>query len=95
MEEPNIVDKTKNLIGALANWAAKDSFNKVSTEQFNLRKSICVACPLWDQSGFQNLGKCTKCGCSVAKLYIPSSVCPDSPPKWSSVQVSGSAGKTP
>ena len=95
MEEPNIVDKTKNLIGAFANWAKKDSFNKVSPEQLALRKSICVTCPHWDPTGFQNLGRCTKCGCSVAKLYIPSSVCPDNPPRWLSVQVSGSVGKTP
>lgn len=87
-KEPNLIDKAKSLGGAVTNWATKDGFAKVSEQQFQMRKSLCVACPHWDATAFGNTGKCTKCGCSVMKLYIPSARCPDSPPKWDVISVS-------
>lgn len=90
MKEPNIVNKAKNLIHAVTNWATEDKFNRVSSETFKYRKEICDSCPFWDQLAYKNLGKCTKCGCSVAKLYIPSSKCPDIPPRWLPINISAS-----
>jgi hypothetical protein len=81
---PDLIDKAKNLGTAMVNWAG-DGFTRVSPEIFNYRKSICIGCQHWDQSGFGGLGKCNLCGCSVGKLYIPSSTCPNNPPKWAHV----------
>lgn len=81
-KEPSLVDKAKNLTTAAVNWAKKDGFSRVPDEIFQARKSICLACPNWDMEAFNNTGRCKICGCSVAKLYIPSAKCPDTPPKW-------------
>jgi hypothetical protein len=85
MDEPNIIEKTKNLTGAMVNWATKDGFSRVPTETFHLRKQFCDSCPHWNKDAFAGLGGCRLCGCSVGKLYIPSSICPDHPPRWLSV----------
>lgn len=90
MEEPNLVEKAKTLVGAVTNWAVNDQFQKVTNEQFWHRKQYCLSCPFWNAEGFGGLGQCKKCGCSVAKLYIPSSVCPDK--RWLSISVSYTAG---
>lgn len=84
-KEPNIIEKAKNLGNAVVDWATKDKFNKVSPEVFQQRKDICLACPHWVQDAYNGLGKCGICGCSVGKLYIPSSRCPHNPPKWNPV----------
>ena len=83
-KEPNIINKTKSLGTAMVNWA-HDGFTRVSPDIVEQRKSICVACQYWDGAGYGGLGKCKLCGCSVGKLYIPSSQCPDHPPKWAAV----------
>jgi hypothetical protein len=95
MEEPNIIDKAKNLTGAVFTWATKDGCGLTSEEVLNYRKSICNACPHWDPTGYANVGKCLLCGCSVGKLYFPSAFCPDTPPRWLSVPVSGSENISP
>jgi hypothetical protein len=82
MEEPNITQKAKNLVGSIANWAIHDKFSQVDNEVFEERKKICLLCPNWDKEGYNGYGKCNICGCSIAKLYIPSATCPLSPPKW-------------
>ena len=90
MEEPNIIDKAKNLVNAMTNWATIDKFGRLNSDAFNYRKQICIVCPYWNPDAFAGLGSCKKCGCSVAKLYIPSSKCPDDPPHWSPISVSAS-----
>ena len=84
-KEPNFIEKAKNLGNAVVDWANKDGFKKVSSEVFQQRKDICLACPHWVQEAYGGIGKCGLCGCSVGKLYIPSSVCPHNPPKWTAV----------
>ena len=81
-KEPNIIEKAKNLGNAVVDWANKEGFKKVSNEIYQQRKDICLACPHWVQEAYGGIGKCGLCGCSVAKLYIPSSTCPHNPPKW-------------
>lgn len=87
MEEPNIAQKATNLAGAMVNWATKDGFTKVTPDIFAERKAICTACEFWDKDGYNGIGKCKMCGCSVGKLYIPSSKCPLNPPKWNPISV--------
>lgn len=86
-KEPNLIEKAKSLGNAVVDWASKDGFKKVSPEIFQRRKDICSGCPKWDQTAYNGMGKCGICGCSVGKLYIPSSTCPDNPPKWTPVSV--------
>lgn len=87
-KEPSLIDKAKSLGEAAVNWATQDGFSKVSDDQFQERKKICLACPNWDQDAFANAGKCKLCGCSVIKLYMPHSKCPDNPPRWNSITIS-------
>ena len=82
MEEPNIIDKAKNLGDAMVAWAVKDGFARVPVEIFHHRKQFCDNCDFWNKDGYAGMGGCKLCGCSVAKLYIPSSRCPDNPPRW-------------
>jgi hypothetical protein len=84
-KEPDLLNKVKNLSTSVANWAVQDKFAKVTDEQFSRRKEICVACPYWKPEGYNNLGACGRCGCSVMKLYIPSANCPDNPPRWTAI----------
>lgn len=86
-KEPNLVNKAKSLGTAAVNWATKDGFHKVSEQQYMERKNICLACPHWDSTAYNNSGKCKLCGCSVMKLYMPHSKCPDNPPRWNSISV--------
>lgn len=95
MDEPNIVDKTKNFVGAMTNWVTRDGLSTLTPEQFFYRKQLCLSCPHWDNDGFGGIGKCKVCGCSVAKLYIPSSKCPDNPPRWLNISASYTPDKTP
>lgn len=81
-KKPTISDKAINLTKSAINWAKIDGFTTVSSETFHQRKSICLSCENWDPTGFSNKGNCKICGCSVAKLYIPSAKCPLIPPKW-------------
>ena len=83
MDEPNLIEKAKNLAGAMKNWAVDDKFQKVTPEQYWHRKQICLSCPYWDPEGYAGIGMCKKCGCSAAKLYIPSAFCPDM--RWISI----------
>lgn len=87
MDEPNLIEKAKNLTGAMVNWATQDGLKTVHPDMFAARKEICSTCEFWDKDGFSGRGQCKKCGCSVGKLYIPSSRCPLDPPKWNSISV--------
>lgn len=87
-KEPTLINQAKSLGTAAVNFAMKDGFKKVSDEIFQSRKETCLACPNWDASAFNNTGRCKLCGCSVMKLYIPSSMCPDKPPRWQSIPIS-------
>lgn len=82
---PSLTDQIKSLGTAVANWTIKDGLKVVSPEILELRKKLCIECEHWDKEAFGNMGRCKMCGCSVAKLYIPSSQCPLSPPKWRAI----------
>jgi hypothetical protein len=84
-EKPSISEQAVNLIKSTVDWAKKDKFNTVSPEVFKQRKEICLSCDKWDKTGFNGIGRCGVCGCSVGKLYIPSAKCPLDPPKWNSI----------
>lgn len=81
-EKPSISQQASSLINSAVNWAKKDKFKTVPPEIFNQRKEICLNCDKWDKNGLNGIGRCSVCGCSVGKLYIPSAKCPLTPPKW-------------
>jgi hypothetical protein len=95
MSEPNLINKAKNLTSAVINWAAEDGFERVPPTIFYSRKQFCLNCPYWNPEAFLSMGGCKLCGCSVAKLYIPSCQCPDNPPRWLKAQVSDKLGNVP
>ena len=98
METPqdlNIIGKAKNFGTAMANWAVQDGFNRVTDTQFSFRKQLCEQCPHWAPTAYAGLGQCKLCGCSGVKLYIPSSVCPDHPPRWGSISSPDTLGTQP
>lgn len=92
-EKPEISEQAANFIKSMTNWAVKDGFHTVPSDILEKRKDICTKCEFWDFSGFGGLGMCKKCGCSAGKLYIPSSKCPLSPPKWEAFIFSDTLGK--
>jgi len=84
-EKPSVSDQAVGLIKSTVDWVKKDKFHTVSPEIFNQRKEVCIGCDKWDKNGFNGMGRCGVCGCSVGKLYIPSAKCPLNPPKWGPV----------
>lgn len=89
IKRPTLFDQIKTLGEAVKNWTVKDSFKVVSPETLEFRKNTCNACEHWDKEAFGGIGKCKACGCSAAKLYIPSSYCPLPDPKWKAVASAG------
>jgi len=82
-KSPSISEQVKTLSEAVKNWTIKDGMRVVPPDILELRKKICLDCEHWDKDGFIGIGKCKLCGCSAAKLYIPSSSCPIF--KWKAV----------
>lgn len=65
----------KNL-GQAAILYANDGFKNCTKQDHDARLAICKPCEFWDDAGYMGLGKCRKCGCSGAKLWVASSKCP-------------------
>lgn len=74
--------QTASIQDAVANFGnsmvafAQDGFKGATKQQIDSRLAICKGCEFWDEGGFFGLGKCKKCGCSGAKLWLNSSKCP-------------------
>lgn len=92
MEDKTSLEKAAQFAGAMWNWAKIDGLKVVDKTGFDSRKEICSKCEHWNQAGFGGMGQCKVCGCSGAKLYIPSSRCPLG--KWLNVESSGSVDKS-
>lgn len=78
IKEPGIIKKGKNLITAISSHIVEGA-GTASEEEQNMRLTICNNCPLFNKF----YETCRLCGCSVAaKVKLPSSSCPDNPPRW-------------
>jgi hypothetical protein len=55
---------------------AIDGFKNATQQLHDERLKVCLQCEFWSQEKFGGLGKCEKCGCSGAKLWVLSSKCP-------------------
>jgi len=79
---PPVMEMAKNFAKSMGDWA-KGGFGKVSAEAHEQRMVICRACEFWNPSGLAGMGQCTKCGCSGAKQWLPTSACPIG--KWGAI----------
>lgn len=75
VKEISALRMARNFTGAIVDYA-KDGFRNVTAVQHASRMVICNGCEFWDKQAFMGLGKCKKCGCSGAKLWIAGSKCP-------------------
>jgi len=80
-KEPSLAEMTSNFTKAVAGWA-KAGFKVVERVVFEKRHSICKSCEFWLPDARLGIGKCRKCGCSIYKLWMATSTCPLTPPKW-------------
>lgn len=78
------VKKMRQVSLALASYAG-DNFRNATKEEFDSRRKISDKCEFWNNLGFAGIGKCEKCGCSIAKLKIANSKCPIG--LWSSIEI--------
>jgi len=86
---PSLTTMAGNFIGAMGAYA-KDGFRNVNKEEHAVRQAICNGCEFWDAKARMGAGKCMKCGCSGAKLWMASSECPIK--KWGKIPAGVPAG---
>ncbi len=79
---PPMTELVTNFSKSIFAWA-KAGFKVVSEEDFAKRKEICGSCEFWKGDANMGTGKCLKCGCSGAKLWLATSTCPIN--KWGQV----------
>jgi hypothetical protein len=79
--EPTLAEMTANFTKALGHWAAA-GFKIVERSIFEERHAICKSCEFWLPDARLGTGKCQKCGCTIYKLWMATSICPLTPPKW-------------
>ena len=88
VKPPSLPEQLKTLAEAVKNWTTKDGMKVVPPDVLEFRKNTCSSCEYWDKEAF-GVGRCKVCGCTLAKLYMPSSSCPLNPPKWKTIQLQG------
>lgn len=79
---PSLFKMAGNFATAMKDFA-KSGFLKVTEDQYNARMNICNGCEFWQDDARMGMGKCLKCGCTGAKQWIATSVCPIN--KWGAI----------
>lgn len=72
---PTNFDMAKNFANATLRFV-KAGFKLADDETLKRRNILCTSCEFWKANARLGLGKCMKCGCSSAKLYLASESCP-------------------
>lgn len=82
-EKASAVTKLRRLRRELATWA-KSGAKIVPRPVRRERMAICAACSYFSAAGNMGLGACLYpgCGCTRAKAWLATSVCPHKPPLW-------------
>ncbi|HVU37306.1 MAG TPA: hypothetical protein VHC95_03160 [Opitutales bacterium] len=80
-KEPTLAEMTANFTKAMTGWVAA-GFKVVERGIFEKRHAICKSCEFWLPDARLGTGKCRRCGCSIYKLWMATSKCPLTPPKW-------------
>jgi hypothetical protein len=78
----SLLDMAGNFTSAMKDFA-KSGFLRVTEEQHAQRMEICNGCEFWQGDARMGMGKCLKCGCTGAKQWIATSVCPIN--KWGAI----------
>jgi hypothetical protein len=81
-KEPSLLEMAGNFASAMKSFAGS-GFLRVTEEQHAERMAICNGCEFWKPGARFGLGKCLKCGCTGAKHWIATSVCPIN--KWGAI----------
>ena len=79
---PSLLKMAGNFATAMKDFA-KSGFLKITKEQYDARMDICNGCEFWKANARMGMGKCLKCGCTGAKQWIATSVCPIN--KWGAI----------
>jgi|688.fasta_scaffold06405_14 hypothetical protein len=75
-ELPTNSQMAKSVVGSLSKWVG-GGFKQVQEKEFDQRLSHCKQCEFWNSKGFNNSGRCMKCGCSTwIKLRMATEKCP-------------------
>lgn len=81
---PTLLQKATSFAGALFQWAVGDKFAITQQEVYDRRMAICRSCERFNHEK----QTCLLCGCNMRiKVGIPTMSCPDTPPKWRSVDL--------
>jgi hypothetical protein len=81
-KEPSLMKMAGNFASAMKSFAGS-GFLRITKEQHAERMTICNGCEFWKADARFGLGKCLKCGCTGAKQWIATSVCPIN--KWGAI----------
>jgi len=65
----------QNFTSATFHWASA-GFKITDDETLAKRQAFCDTCQYWKASARLGMGKCLKCGCSLAKLKLASEKMP-------------------
>lgn len=79
---PSLLKMAGSFTSSMKDFATS-GFLRVTEEQHAARMAICNGCEFWQQGARFGMGKCLKCGCSGAKQWIATSVCPIE--KWGAI----------
>lgn len=72
---PTNFDMAKNFASSITRFA-KSGFKLADDETLKSRNDICSSCEFWQSTARLGLGKCLKCGCTSAKLFLRTESCP-------------------
>ena len=72
---PSLAELASNFTKSTAFWA-KRGFPISSKSTWEARRDICLNCEFWDSKNFWGAGRCLKCGCTGAKLWMATASCP-------------------
>lgn len=71
----NLADMVSNFTKTMGEWIARGA-PTVSPDTFQQRAKTCLGCEHWQPEAYCGQGRCGKCGCTVAKLYLGTAKCP-------------------
>lgn len=80
-EPPSLAARIAQFGHSMKQWMA-DGVPVVSQEEFDRRLVSCHTCQYWGGSSAFGYAACGKCGCSGLKLFLSTSRCPATPPRW-------------
>ena len=72
---PSMLKMLQNFTSATFHWASA-GFKIADDETLAKRQAFCDTCQYWKASARLGMGKCLKCGCSLAKLKLAFEECP-------------------